>query len=274
MVIVICLVFSFDWLLTTIVPMILIFIVLVIQFFRQLRLSQHLPFLVSLLYYGLSVVALVIGSMIIASLMPTVLSIPFTLLSSLGLVFILSWIHYLYMTALFLVTPPPYDNATLLILGAGIYTEDVTPMLKQRLDRALQFARSCQTSSYFVVSGGQGPDEPISEALAMKRYLISQGIPSSHILMEDQSTNTYTNMQYSKRYIKLYPNPVVIITSEFHLLRALRLAQRHRIQTSGYGAPSPIQFRAKSLIHDYCGLLFQYPMTWLIFSIIIIILQL
>lgn len=79
-----------------------------------------------------------------------------------------------------------------MVLGAGIFSEEVTTLLAARLDKALSVYHSQRTKPIIIVSGGQGPDEPISEALAMKRYLIAHNVPENHIFMENQSTNTQT----------------------------------------------------------------------------------
>ena len=85
-----------------------------------------------------------------------------------------------------------------MVLGDGIFSEEVTTLLAARLDKALSVYHSQRTKPIIIVSGGQGPDEPISEALAMKRYLIAHNVPENHIFMENQSTNTRTNFLYSK----------------------------------------------------------------------------
>ena len=60
-------------------------------------------------------------------------------------------------------------------------------MLAERLNRALSVYQHQTDKCKILVSGGQGPDEPISEALAMQRYLIQHGVPQSSIIMESQS---------------------------------------------------------------------------------------
>lgn len=148
-------------------------------------------------------------------------------------------------------------RANIIVLGAGIYTEAVTPMLKARLDRAIALSRQLE-KVHIIVSGGQGPDEPISEALAMQRYLIQQGIAPKQITMEDQSTNTRQNIYYSKHYLALHQQPhTIIVTSSFHILRALRLAERQQLHAFGYGAPTPHHWVSRELIRDYSGLLFS-----------------
>ena len=98
-------------------------------------------------------------------------------------------------------THKQYD--LIMVLGAGIFTEKVTPMLAERLNRALSVYQHQTDKCKIIVSGGQGPDEPISEALAMQRYLIQHGVPQSSIIMESQSTNTFENFYYSKSHTQL-----------------------------------------------------------------------
>ena len=97
-----------------------------------------------------------------------------------------------------ITTHKQYD--LIMVLGAGIFTEKVTPMLAERLNRALSVYQHQTDKCKILVSGGQGPDEPISEALAMQRYLIQHGVPQSSIIMESQSTNTFENFYYSKSH--------------------------------------------------------------------------
>ncbi len=84
-----------------------------------------------------------------------------------------------------------------------------------------------------VVSGGKGSGEKITEAKAMKDYLIKNGIDKNRIIEEDKSTNTYENFKYSKLKIeersqrKLSDLKVKIVTTDFHVLRSKILAYRN-----------------------------------------------
>ena len=77
-------------------------------------------------------------------------------------------------------------------------------MLAERLNRALSVYQHQTDKCKILVSGGQGPDEPISGRLAMQRYLIQHGVPQSSIIMESQSTNTFENFYYSKKSYTTY----------------------------------------------------------------------
>ncbi|APT15617.1 MULTISPECIES: YdcF family protein [Staphylococcus] len=149
----------------------------------------------------------------------------------------------------------------IMVLGAGIFSEEVTTLLAARLDKALSVYHSQRTKPIIIVSGGQGPDEPISEALAMKRYLIAHNVPENYIFMENQSTNTRTNFLYSKSIIhSMMPtsSQMLCVTSQFHVLRALKFAKKAHLSFDGIGSRTPYHFLAQSMIIDFLGLMYQY----------------
>ena len=114
-----------------------------------------------------------------------------------------------------------------IILGCGM-KEDGTPypLLQGRIDKALEFAKIQKERNdkdiIFVTSGGQGEDEPISEAECMKNYLVEKGIDERFIRMENKSTNTYENFGFSKQIIDA-ENPdalVIFSTTNYHVFRS------------------------------------------------------
>ena len=122
-----------------------------------------------------------------------------------------------------------YSNYVI-ILGAGIRGETPSWTLVQRLDKAIEYINIQDTNLKIIVSGGQGNGEDISEAEAMKRYLIKKGI-DEEIIMEDKSRNTIENLKFSKEVIEKDSNKeikdldVKIITSDFHALRSDLIAK-------------------------------------------------
>ena len=235
---------------------------------RQQEVLRHDPngryFVQRLTFYIGAISCLCIGSGLLASLVPSYISLLFQLLYSSALAFLLSFPAFLYFSWYLREIPPKHKVDTLVVLGAGIFSEEVSPLLKARLDAAYAIH---QPSTHWIVSGGQGADEPISEALAMQRYLISLGVPASQVTLEDRSTNTHENMVFSKPFMQS-KTKCVVVTSDFHLLRALRIAQRVGIVANGYGALSPLRYRARSYIRDYCGLLLHHPYAWGIFIVL------
>ncbi|MCC3237605.1 YdcF family protein, partial [Pediococcus acidilactici] len=92
---------------------------------------------------------------------------------------------YLFYSFLYQIIPIREKVNYIITLGAGIRSETVTPLLKGRLDKALEYFWKQDGNPKFVVSGGQGPDEPVSEAYAMAKYLKSQHVPEDKIILED-----------------------------------------------------------------------------------------
>lgn len=123
---------------------------------------------------------------------------------------------------------------TMLILGCQVYPWGPSVLLQDRLDEALTYLDD-HPDMTVVVSGGQGPDEHISEAACMRDYLVGAGVDPARILVEDRSHNTWQNMICSARLMEenqIDPEQgVLIVSNGFHLTRARMLWDR----TTGAG---------------------------------------
>ena len=119
----------------------------------------------------------------------------------------------------------------LVILGAAVKNNYPSLTLRGRLDTAINYLNSSGDDCYIVVSGGRGNDEKISEASAMKKYLIEHKIDSNRILIEDKSKDTYENLKYSKEKIEIYSEKSIknlkikVVTTDFHSFRAFILSK-------------------------------------------------
>lgn len=113
------------------------------------------------------------------------------------------------------------------VLGAGVNGTTPSRSLRERLDEAYVYLLE-HPHTIAIVSGGQGPDESISEAECMSRYLLAKGISEDRIWQENQSTSTRENLLYSLELIRQNtgstPEILAIVTSEYHLHRAQRFA--------------------------------------------------
>jgi uncharacterized SAM-binding protein YcdF (DUF218 family) len=133
----------------------------------------------------------------------------------------------------------------LIVLGAGLRGEQLSLTLQYRMDTALRYLKQ-HPDIPVIVSGGLGRNELITEATAMKRYLLKKGISENRILTEDQATSTYENLKFSKKLIPAN-STVTIVTSDFHMFRARMLAAH-----LGYDAYSfPSQSKKHLLIKHY-----------------------
>lgn len=135
---------------------------------------------------------------------------------------------------------PHKEASYLIVLGACVRGTRVTTSLSYRLKKAAAYAKTHPTCM-LVVSGGQGPGEDLTEALAMSRYLQNLGIADSRILLEDQSVNTLENLKFSKEvilsHVKQQGNHeekgeieeenlcIAVCSNNFHMYRAMALAR-------------------------------------------------
>lgn len=131
------------------------------------------------------------------------------------------------------------DPQVMVILGCQVKPWGPSILLQDRLDEALGYLED-HPDMTVVVSGGQGPDEPSTEARAMADYLIEQGIPEQNILLEDQSHNTVQNFQKTRELLEgegydLKETEVLVVSNGFHLTRARMLAER-----TGFGPVSTL----------------------------------
>lgn len=130
-----------------------------------------------------------------------------------------------------------YNEKTVIVLGCGIRGERVSVGLAKRLNKANEYHLQ-NPDAVIIVSGGQGPQEDISEALAMKRYLIEKGVPEDRIIMEDKSTSTITNFKYSHEIMKekgLPDDSVVFVTNGYHVYRGASYAKAEGLTVTHLG---------------------------------------
>jgi len=133
--------------------------------------------------------------------------------------------------------PESKDVEYVVVLGAGLRGDKVSYTLAYRLDAAIEYSVT-NPETTILVSGGQGPDEDISEAEAMKRYLVAAGIKESRILLEDQSTSTDENIKFSRALMKDNPS-VAIVSSNYHMYRAKYIGTRYVENVEGISAHAP-----------------------------------
>lgn len=120
-----------------------------------------------------------------------------------------------------------YDEDAIVVLGSGIRGEKPTKNLIRRLERAIDYYNK-NPNAVIVVSGGQGLQEDITEALAMERYLLRRGVLKDKIIKEEKATSTYENFVFTKQILDSYFDgeySVVFVTNDYHVYRAKGLAK-------------------------------------------------
>ena len=133
-----------------------------------------------------------------------------------------------------------YAEEAVIVLGAGIHGERVSRPLAHRLNTAAAYWQE-SPEAYIVVTGGLGNRAVITEAAAMARYLITIGVPEERILLEDRSTSTHENLVFAQEILdEHFPDGyrVVVVSNDFHIYRATRIARQTGLDAARLGAPT------------------------------------
>lgn len=129
----------------------------------------------------------------------------------------------------------PEKSDCIIVLGCKVYGSTPSPFLIWRTDEGLRLFKEGY-GKYLIVSGGKGEGESISEAEAMKRYLVSKGVDSSKIILEDKSASTMANLINSKSIMeKKNLKTAIIVSNKYHLKRASLMAAGEGIKASYSG---------------------------------------
>ncbi len=156
-----------------------------------------------------------------------------------------------------------------IVLGAKVHERGISNSLRMRLDKAVEYSR-ISPGTVLILSGGQGADEPMTEAQAMYQYLLDQGVSPTRLVMEPVSSSTVENIAYSQLIIRqteqskrdmarkddgsVAPGPYLqveekpvqigILTSSYHVFRAGMIAKKRGMEdVCGIAAHSdPILF--------------------------------
>ena len=134
------------------------------------------------------------------------------------------------------------DYDAVIVLGAQVRPDgELSIQLQLRLDTAVEVYRNMKDkkpgSLQIIVCGAQGKDEPEAEAYAMRKYLVSQGIPSDIIQADPDSYNTKQNLQNARKILGDSARKVLIVTSDYHVPRALAIAGDLGFEAEGVGSP-------------------------------------
>lgn len=146
----------------------------------------------------------------------------------------------------------------IVVLGAGVIGTRVTPLLAARIERGIELLHS-NPGAVLIMSGGQGPGEDIAEGEAMARYAEEQGVGREKIVIESRSRSTEENLLFSSRLMEKDRPRVVVVTTSYHVFRALLLAKQQGMKCVGFGAKTKWYFTLNALIREFAGYL---RLTW------------
>ena len=157
---------------------------------------------------------------------------------------------------------PMGERDFIIILGCRFRRDgSLPPLLRGRVDKAIEFWKHQKETggkeAHFIPSGGQGKDESMPEAEAIRRYLISREVPDDLIHPETKSVNTYQNMAFSRKVMEEI-NPAgtaVFSTTSYHVFRSGVWAARAGLKTEGIGAKTRWWFWPNAFMREVAGLM-------------------
>lgn len=195
-----------------------------------------------------------------------------------GLWFSFTFVALLLYSWVYRLFPRRRQYDYIIIHGAGLDGPRPTPLLAGRIDKALELWNKQHQHGKFVVSGGQGADEIVSEAQAMRDYLLEKGVPADAILMEDKSTTTWENLRYSLAVIRADRTSAAaddapaggsvtsndapadsefttaVVTSDFHVFRCAEYAHNLGIKADGIGSHTKGWYWPTAFIREFIAI--------------------
>jgi len=145
----------------------------------------------------------------------------------------------------------------MVVLGAKVRHDGPSVSLMDRI-RAARDYMTAHPEVIAVLSGGQGPDEPMTEAQCMFNELVAMGIDPERLWLEEQATSTWENLKFSLDLIEaktgVRPEKLGLLSSEYHLFRASLFADACEVESVGIPAPtSRLSQRINHFMREVAG---------------------
>ena len=205
------------------------------------------------------------------------INIPVVFIIYTYIIFGFAFVGFMMYSCVYLWLPKKQHYDFIIIHGAGLLDgERVTPLLKRRIDKAVQaFQQSKNPHIRLIASGGQGSDEKISEAQAMYNYLVEHtDMPKEAIILEEKSTTTYENLLFSKEIgEQLIENPrFLFVTNDYHVFRTSTYARQIGMQGDGLGCSTASYYIPSAFIREYVAMCVKMKKLFIGFELLYVLL--
>lgn len=227
---------------------------------------------------GIWVAFVSVVAMILAENLSTITISIVVLIALTGMYVIFTFSALFIYSQLYHLLPKNKNCDFIIVHGAGLLNgKTVSPLLAGRLNKGIEVFESSGKKAKIIVSGGQGSDETISEAEAMKNYLLEKGISEHDIIMEDRSTTTLENMIFSKKIMDQMMSQyrVIFVTNDYHVFRTGTYAKQIGLKADGVGCKTAFYYWPNAFIREYIAIILKYkavPITlfllWLVATVI------
>lgn len=150
----------------------------------------------------------------------------------------------------------------IIVLGAAQYAGRPSPVLKARLDHAVELWRMGR-APWLVLTGGRGPGDTTSEAAVGRRYAVREGVPDSAILLEGEGRTTTASLEAAAGILREHGlHRAILVSDPFHMLRLQIVARRFGMEV--YTSPtrtSPISANRTEAMTYILGESVKVPVT-------------
>lgn len=154
---------------------------------------------------------------------------------------------------------------TLVVLGGGLVDgQYVGRIVGNRIQAAVKDATKMSEYPTIIFSGGQGKDELVSEAEAMRDFAVKRlNVPCEKTILEEHSRNTYENLRNSA---KLTNSSFTFYTSEYHVFRGVLLAKKQGVNAQGRGGYTQFPYRGIAFLREFAGVMNLNPKQHIIYG--------
>jgi len=139
------------------------------------------------------------------------------------IIFLFLWLSLIYRVYKYSIINEVQKADAIIVLGASQWNGQPSPVLKDRLDHALSLYEE-NLSDSFILTGGFGEDDNISESQAGKSYLMQKGITEENIFIEEKSKTTWQNLNEAVKIINQQDfNSIILVSDRFHMFRLKKM---------------------------------------------------
>ncbi len=172
---------------------------------------------------------------------------------------------WLLCVALWVASSPfeaPEERAdAAIVLGAAVIKDAPSPVFAARLDHAIALYKAGRVKA-LILTGGQSPDDTISEAAAGRAYVLARGVLHSAVKIEEVSRTTHQNLVQAQRLVEQNEiSSVLIVSDPLHVTRGVMMTRSLGMKAGGSGAPGtryrswstwlPLLLRETYFVHHF-----------------------
>ena len=191
-----------------------------------------------------------------------------------------TFLAFLIYSKIYMLLPKNRSCDYIVVHGCGLLGgERISPLLKGRVDKALEIFYKMRQEPELVLSGGQGSDEKISEARAMYNYLENKGFPTGKVILEERSRTTYENLKNVRNMLDIErkKHRYIFVTNDYHVFRTSLFARKLKMKAEGVGCRTAAYYWPSAFIREYIAVMVIFRkvnilmgIIWLIWSVLFV----